>query len=242
MTKLMLEDVKDAALFYSGENADTVLKQWREDLSQMFRFDDAVEGREVLPIRFKALLDDGYGDASAVTFNLCTPRNYMGLPDSGVIHLALRSVVEILGDQLVGLLHFNNQSVEWMNEPGLQKFKSLSVFKKKVNLITVDAYLRGADGYEAFESVYAVELEDLDNPLTALSCTEIYAGERLTSSESEARDLFCDPIIKYLAVQSDEHRIALEDAIDRFKGVLANQMHESVTGKVRTTVSIINEE
>lgn len=241
MSYLTLKSLHDDALFYTGENADKVQAQWLEDAPSMYRFDNYVSS-EAMPLRFKVMLNLDTDAVSAVTLNLCVPRGYMSLPDGAMIHLTMRSLIEIFGDQLVGILNFQNQSVTWMDEPAIAHFKSLPVFKKKVNLLTVIAYLRGIDGYSEFESVYALEFKDLRQAETLKSCTEIYSGVRMTSDENEAETLFTTPTIDFFVTRSDDHRASVLKAIEEFKDVLSAQVNECLAGACRTVISIVGEE
>jgi hypothetical protein len=234
MKTFNLESIRKDALFYTGENAEKVKDQWVEDLPSMYHFDHLITG-DVTAVRFKVLLKLTDEHISATTLNLCIPRNCMNLSDGALNHLTFRSLVEIFGDSLLGILYFENQSGDTINDPELASFKHLPVFKKKVNLLCVYAYLRGTDGYEEFESLYAVELRNLNKAETVKSFTEIYYGERIMSNEGTAEDIFSKPMIDFFDVKTEQEKQELIENFDKFKQALAFQISQCIPVNIKVS-------
>lgn len=231
MTPLTMKTLHEDALHFMGENADVVKKQWAEDIPMMFYFKDLFED-EALPLRFKVLLDQGDVIAS-FTLSLCVPRYCLSQEDHVVIHMTMRALVEIFGDALVGILHFQNQTTECMTHKMLQGYKNDPVFKKNVNLLSVEAYLRAQGKYREFESLYALEFKDRDDANTLISCTEIYHNQRRTSIEGAAKEVFTVPIQQlFLMPTEPADKKLVIDVLNDFQSLISTQVQTALAGRI----------
>lgn len=243
MTSLTMEILHENALYFIGETPAVVKQQWEEDIGQMYRFDDTFKG-EPMPLRFKVLLEEEESVMSH-TLNLCVPRNYIGQPDNAVIHMVMRSFVEIFGDALVGIIHFQNETTGCMDHPKLQVFKSKPVFKKNVNMLAAEVLLRANGVYKEFESLYALEFKDKDrkDPTTLISCTEIYCDRRLTTNKGFAEQVFTVPMSEMFNTPGPkENHMYIVKQIESLQELVASQIQASLEGPIKFTSSFVFEE
>lgn len=238
MSMLALERLKDDAFFYVGDSVEKVQEQWAADSEIAYQFDHYLNGAPALPMRFKVMLNLNVEAITAVTLNLCVPFNCMGLNASALVHLTLRSLVEIFEDKLVGIVYFENQSVKELDKPDLKHFKTLPILKKNVNLLHVLAYLRGVDGFADYDSIYVVELDNLRKAESLKAFTELFTQRQILSEgKSRAEELFTKPMIDFFAVKSDQERKRMIGMFDQFKNMLALQVNESLEGNVELVIT-----